>query len=91
MKFSVCCEAKVSLVSQLFIDGPNGPAEIMALTTCSECQRWLEITYIARHTARGWRRVKTSRHLTEEGQKLIRLQGKGGRQPRRPESNELSA
>jgi hypothetical protein len=89
--YSVCCEARISLVCQLFFDGPNGPAEIMAVTTCSECHRWLEITQIKRLTDSGWRRVKTSRHLTKEGQKLIRLQGRGERQPRRPESGELSA
>lgn len=73
MKYSVCCEARAVVFVQWFMEVGNRKAELLAGRQCTECGQWLEINEIQRRTVRGWRRVKTSHHLTKFGHKLLRL------------------
>jgi len=73
VKYSVCCEEKAIVFVQPFIENTGRKAEILRGRMCSKCRQWLEINEIQRHSRLGWRRVRTSQHLTKWGKRLLKL------------------
>ena len=73
MKYRVCCEEKATVFVQLFLENTRKKAELLSGRMCSRCHQWLEINEVQRRSSHGWRRVRTSQHLTKWGKRLLKL------------------